>query len=409
MRHDHDEVTMSRVFEGLRVIDCGSFIATPGSATVLSDFGADVIKVEPPRTGDPARGLSRLPGTPKGDHNYGWLLGNRNKRGLALDLTKPDGLAVLHRLVQGADVFITNYPLAVRKKLGIGYDQLAGLNERLIYASFTGYGEVGEEAGKPGFDMTAWWARSGLMDGVRIDANSAPARAITGMGDHPSAISLFAAIVVGLYDRERTGRGMEVGSSLIANGLWSNGFTIQAALCGATLYARPPRERLPNALTAYYRCRDSRWLVLSILNEERQWPVLAKCMGLEELIGDPRFATQSERFARSTELIGALDAAFATRDRGEWRSILTEAGLVFEIVASADDVPNDRQAIDNGFLVPFEDDTMLTVDSPLFVSGVDKTKPRKAPELGQHTDEILREAGYDAAEIERLRAGKVVA
>jgi crotonobetainyl-CoA:carnitine CoA-transferase CaiB-like acyl-CoA transferase len=400
---------MSSVFEGLRVIDCSSFIAAPGAATVLSDFGADVIKIEPPGAGDPGRNLARLPGTPKADVNYGWLLDNRNKRGLALNLAKPEGLAVLQRLVESADVFITNYPLAVRKKLGIGYESLAALNERLIYASFTGYGEVGDEAAKPGFDMTAWWARSGLMDGVRTDGKSAPSRAITGMGDHPSAISLFAAIAVALYERERSGRGMQVGSSLIANGLWSNGFMVQAALCGATFFPRPPRERLPNALTGYYRCRDNRWLVLTILNEERQWPLLAKCLGLENLIDDPRFAKQADRFTRSADLIALLDAAFATRDRNEWRSVLTENGLVFEIVADPDDVVNDRQAIDNGFLVPFEEDTMLTVDSPFFVGSKAKVKPRKAPDIGQHSDEILREIGYDAAEIEDLRNSKIVA
>lgn len=400
---------MSGIFDGLRVIDCSSFIAAPGAATVLSDFGADVIKIEPPGAGDPVRNLARLPGTPKGEHNYGWLLDNRNKRSLALDLGKPEAQAVLHRLAGRADVFVTNYPLAVRKKLALGYEQLAALNERLIYASFTGYGEVGDEAAKPGFDMTAWWARSGLMDGVRIDAEAAPARALTGMGDHPSAMTLFAAIMVGLYQRERSGRGMQVGSSLMANGLWSNAFMVQAALCGATFYPRPPRERPFNALTSYYRCGDGRWLILTILNEERQWPVFAKCLGLDSLVDDPRFAKQSGRFEHAAELSAALDAAFARRERSEWRRILSEAGIVFEIVASAEDARDDRQAIDNGFLVPFDGDTMLTVASPLYAGGAAKVKPRKAPEIGQHSDEILQEAGYDAGEIERLRASKAVA
>ena len=136
--------------------------------------------------------------------------------------------------------------------------------------------------------------------------------------------------------------------------------------------------------------------------------MLARCMGVESLVDDPRFAKQSDRYAHSAELIAALDAAFATRDRSEWRSILTDAGLVFEIVADPNDVANDRQAIDNGFLVPFEDDTMLTVDSPFYVAGATKVRPRKAPEVGEHSDEILREAGYDAAEIQTLRAGDVV-
>ena len=400
---------MSNIFDGLRVIDCSSFIAAPVAATVLSDFGADVIKVEPPGAGDAGRNVSRLPGNPKTDQSYGWLLDNRNKRGIAIDLARPDGQAVLHRLAARADVFVTNYPLAVRKKLGLGYETLSRLNERLVYASFTGYGERGAEAAKPGFDMTAYWARSGLMDGCRPDAGLPPARALTGMGDHPSGMSLFGAIMVGLYRRERTGRGSQVGSSLIANGFWANSFNVQAALCDATFYPRPPREQLFNALTAYYRCRDGKWLILTILNEERHWPVLARCLDREALLDDPRFAKQADRFKHSKELIAELDAAFAARDRAEWRQVLNAAGLVFEIVATAQDTAADQQAIDAGVLVPFENDTLRTVDTPLFVDGVPKVVPRKAPHVGQHTDEILREAGYGDGEIESLRASAAVA
>ncbi len=400
---------MKTLFDGLRVIDCSSFIAAPGAAAVLSDFGADVIKIEPPGAGDAARTLSRLPGNPKTDQSYGWLLDNRNKRGMVIDLTKPDGQAVLHRLASRADVFITNYPVAVRRKLGLGYETLAKLNERLVYASFTGYGERGAEAAKPGFDMTAYWARSGLMDGCRTEATVPPARALTGMGDHPSALGLFGAIMVGLYQRERTGRGTQVGSSLIANGMWANGFNVQAALCGATFFPRPPREQLFNALTAYYQCRDGKWLILTLLNENRHWPVLARCLDREALMADPRFATQADRFKHARELIAELDAAFATRDRAEWREIFNEAGLIFEIVATSEDTATDQQAIDAGVLVQFENDTLRTVDSPMYVEGAPKVTPRKAPDVGQHTDEILREAGYDDAQITQLRAGNAVA
>jgi crotonobetainyl-CoA:carnitine CoA-transferase CaiB-like acyl-CoA transferase len=400
---------MKKIFEGLKVIDCGSFIAAPTAATLLADFGADVVKIEPPGGGDAFRTVPKLPGMPQSDHPYGWLLDNRSKRGLALDLAKSEGQAAVHRLVAKADVFITNYPLVVRRKLAVDHERLAALNERLIYASFTGYGETGAEAGKPGFDVTAYWARSGLMDMVRSDASTPPARALAGMGDHPSGVSLFAAIAVALYQRERTGRGAMVGSSLLANGIWSNGIMAQAALCGATFTPRPPREKLFNALGCYYRCRDGRWLLLAIVNEQRDFPVVAKCLGLDNLIGDPRFTKQTDRFARSAELIALFDEAFAKRDRDEWRVLLDEAGIVFECVAEMGDLSADRQLLDAGVLVPFQNDAMLTIDSPFFVAGADKVKPRKAPAVGEHSDEILREAGYDEAAIARLHESRVVA
>ncbi|HTB03111.1 MAG TPA: CoA transferase, partial [Bradyrhizobium sp.] len=207
------------IFEGLKVLDCASFIAAPAAATVLSDFGADVIKIEPPVTGDPYRNLTSLPGYPASAHNFAWMLESRNKKSLALHLGKPEGKAVLYRLAAEADVFITNFPPGVRQRLGITYEELAPLNPRLIYASFTGYGEKGEEANKPGFDSNAYWARSGLMDLVRADTDTTPARSVAGMGDHPCAMALYGAIVTALYKRMQTGKGSHVSSSLMANGI----------------------------------------------------------------------------------------------------------------------------------------------------------------------------------------------
>src|ERR1700716_583612 len=392
------------IFEGLKVLDCASFIAAPAAATVLSDFGAKVIKIEPPGHGDPYRNLPNLPGYPHSPHNFAWMLEPRNKRSLALDLSKPEGQAVLHRLVAEADVFITNFPPAVRGRLGLTYAKLAPLNERLIYASFTGYGEKGEEADKPGFDSNAYWARSGLMDLVRADENTTPARSVAGMGDHPSAMALFGAIVTALYKRERTGKGSQVRSNLMANGIWASGVLAQAKLCGASFEPRRPRERALTAITNHYQCRDGRWIILSLLNEERQWLVLAKCLGREDLITDPRFATKADRHARSLELIKIFDEIFATKDLAEWRKILAGNGLVFGVVGILDDIPNDQQMIDNDVLVPFEGDTMLTINSPIWIDGSDKRAPRHPPDIGQHSDEVLREAGFDEAEIRRLRA-----
>jgi formyl-CoA transferase len=396
------------IFEGLKVLDCASFIAAPAAATVLSDFGADVIKIEPPGMGDPYRNLPNLPGYPASEHNFAWLLEARNKRSLALDLSKPEAQAVLHRLMPEVDVFITNFPPQVREKLGLTYEKLAPLNERLIYASFTGYGEKGEEANKPGFDSNAYWARSGLMDLVRADIDTTPARSVAGMGDHPCAMAFYGAIVTALYKREKTGKGSHVATNLMANGVWAASVLVQAKLCGGKFGERRPRERALNAVTNHYKCKDGRWLILSLLNEDRQWPTLARCLGREDLIADERFATKAGRHARSVDLINIFDAVFATRDLAEWRKVLDGNGLVFGVVGILDDIPHDKQMIENEVLVPFENDTMLTVNSPIWIDGARKVQPRKPPAVGEHSDEILRKAGFDEATIKKLRSSGAV-
>lgn len=399
---------MARIFDGLNVIDCASFIAAPAAATILSDFGADVIKIEPPGTGDAYRATYAAAGQPSCDENYPWILDARNKRSLAIDLANAEGRAILAQLVAQADVFITNYPAAVRAKLGIRYDDLAGLNERLIYASFSGYGERGEEAAKPGFDTTAWWARSGLMGTVRSNAQTPPARSVGGMGDHPSSLALFAGIVMALYKRQQTGRGTEVASSLLANGAWANSFMAQAALCGATFHERPPREEALNAFANHYQCRDGLWLVFSIHNEERQWPALAQALERPDLLADPRFATKADRLANVRALVAAFDAAFITRDRADWRARLNARGIIFDIVAMPEDIASDRQMRENEIVVPFADCATLTIASPIALRGETKVQPKLPPALGQHSDEILRELGVDEVGIARLRASGVI-
>ncbi|MDQ2803837.1 MAG: CoA transferase [Pseudomonadota bacterium] len=397
------------LFAGLRVIDCASFIAAPAAATVLSDFGADVIKIEPPGLGDAYRNLGRLPGQPTSEHDYAWMLTSRNKRSLALDLKSPPGRDVLYKLVVGADVFITNYPQAVRARLAITAADLTPLNPRLIYAGFSAYGETGEEAAKSGFDSTAWWARSGLMDLVRADHAAPPARSAPGMGDHPSAMGLYGAIVTALYRRERTGRGGVVHSSLLANGLWANGFNVQAKLCGAVFHPRLPREAALNALTNHYHTGDRRWFMLSMLNEERQFRPFAAALGRAELADDPRFAHVAERRANAALLVSILDAAFAARDLAEWAPIMQQAGVTFGVIATLDEIDEDRQMRAIEAIVPFAGEDRLTVASPFQIEGEQKVAPRQAPAVGQHSDEVLREAGYDEAEIDRLRGLGVLA
>jgi crotonobetainyl-CoA:carnitine CoA-transferase CaiB-like acyl-CoA transferase len=396
-----------RVFDGLKVIDCASFIAGPAAATVMSDFGAEVIKIEPPGAGDPYRRRATPPIGPGLRTNPGFELDGRNKKSLALDLRVPAGQAVLRRLVAEADVFITNYPPPVRRRLGITYDDLGPLNNRLIYVSFTGYGEVGPEADKPGFDATAWWARTGLMHLVRAGEEATPARSLPGMGDHPSAMATYGAIVTALYQRERTSRGGYVGSSLLANGLWANGCSVQAALCGEKVVPQPPRERGLNALRVHYRCRDGHWLLLSIAADEWRWEKFKSCLGAAAL-SEPRFATVERREANARELITILDEVFATKDLAEWRSILDRAGIIFGIVAKMEDIADDAQMLAAEALVPFEEDGILTVNSPIWIEGQEKVRPRRAPQVGEHSDEVLRAADYSDAEIERLRAERVI-
>ncbi len=398
------------LFSDLLVIDCGSYIAAPASTTILADLGADVIKIEPPGAGDPYRQLPKLPGNPVSEHDYAWLLDSRNKRDLALDLASAAGQQILHDLVAEADVFVTNYPLRVRDKLRIDYDTLAGLNERLIYGSFTGYGETGPEAAKPGFDATSYWARSGMMDTVRADAHAVPARAVVGQGDHPSAMSLYAGIVTALYQRERTGRGTKVSSSLLANGIWANSYMATAALCGATFIPRPPREQLFNALSCYYQCADDKWLLLTILNEDRHWPVLVACVGREDLTTDERFLTKPDRLRNATALIGVLDEAFGSHDRGHWEQVLSEAGIVFDIVATPEDIPHDEQIRVNGISMLFaDDDRVSTIAAPFRLADQEPVPARLPPSLGQHSDEVLAELGYDAERVAELRAAGTVA
>jgi crotonobetainyl-CoA:carnitine CoA-transferase CaiB-like acyl-CoA transferase len=396
------------LFAGLKVIDCASYVAAPAAALVLADFGAEVIKIEPPGEGDPWRTQYQRQGMPPSDHNHPWLMDNRGKSGLALDLKSDAGRAVLERLVGQADVFITNVPLPARERLRIRYADFAAACPRLIYASLTAYGETGEEAGKTGFDATAYWARSGLMDEVRPDHLSPPARSVAGMGDRPTAMALYGAIVTALYQREKTGLGGEVRASLMASGMWANGYLIQAKLCGVTFPPRPPRSESISALGNTYRSSDDRWFILAIAND-RQWPALARAVGMPDLAVDPNFATPAARRTNAVMLMGILDELFAQRTLAEWRVILDAAGLTFGVIGTVDEIANDRQALEAGILRPIDGTGLTTVDSPFTLSTAEKVPVAVAPGYGEHSRSILLAAGYSPAEVDELiEAGTVI-
>jgi crotonobetainyl-CoA:carnitine CoA-transferase CaiB-like acyl-CoA transferase len=313
--------------------------------------------------------------------------------------------------VRRADVFITNLHPSVLEKLGMRYEDVAAESPRLVYAHATGYGDQGAEVEKPGYDATAWWARSGLMDAVRPkDGDFAFATA--GMGDHPSATALFGAIALALFDRERTGRGRRVRTSLLANGAWSNSLLIQAALCGGTTYAAPPRAQSLNALVNSYVCADGRGLYLAMVQEAVEWERFTDAVGRPDLREDPRFRDLAARRANAPALVAILDPIFASRPLAHWRAELDRHTVTFGIIARTDDLPDDPQMNANGVFKPVVGPGvrpgLRTIDSPIHLDGVEKRPATRAPELGEHGREILTGLGYAPERIEALVRDGVV-
>ena len=377
------------LFSGLKVLDCASFIAAPLAATILGDFGATVIKVEPPEGDAIYRAIHKRAGAANSEGNYAWDMGARNKKGVSLDLKSKEGLSQLYHLVETADVFITNSPFPVRKKLRIDYETIAPLNPRLIYVSFTAYGETGPEADNAGFDTTVFWGRSGILDMMREEDDSAPPRVPPGMGDHTSALAIYGGIASALYRRERTGLGSLVTSSLMMSGAWANSLTLQAQMYQSTFPPRLPRRSSVNPLANSYRTRDGRWIWLMIVNQVRFWQPLLSALALEDIAADSRFATPTDRSKNSEALIAFLDAAFGKRDLTEWRPVLDAAGITFGIISTLEESARDPQMIAAKAFVPFRDGSALTVNSAFEIDGVTKIAPTRGPSVGQHNDEIL--------------------
>jgi crotonobetainyl-CoA:carnitine CoA-transferase CaiB-like acyl-CoA transferase len=400
-------VTKDNIFSGLKVVDLASFVAAPSAAVILSDFGADVIKVEPP-AGDTWRRGNLVPTQPHSKEPYQWHLANRNKRGLTLDLKSPSAQPVLERLVKWADVLIVNTPHPARKKLKLEYEDVAKWNPRLIYADVTGFGDNGPDADLPGFDITSYWARSGLLSMTR-DAGAPPTWPVGGSGDNATAMGLYAAIVTALYRREHTGQGSRVTTSLIAEGVWSASVSIQGALSGAKPAPLHDRKNPLSAALNVYRASDGTWFVLIV--EPNRLEAVAKAIGRADLLTDPRFSDPVKAMANMPQLTVILDEVFGAEPMEHWNKILGGVRVTFGAVSDPQQVITDPQLRANDIVVPIEGaggNVTSTISSPFQIRGVAKTPARRGPELGEHNEQILSELGFGASAIDGLRASGAV-
>ncbi len=400
----------SYLFSGLKVIDAGTVIAAPAAAMMLAEYGADVIKIEHP-DGDFLRRVKELKGQGEEKEDYMWQLDGRNKRGMVLDLKTADGMEVLLKLAEQCDVFITNQPFAMRDKLGFNYENLRALNPDIIYASMSAYGERGPERNRKAFDQIAYWARSGLLDMLRWKGIR-PVQGLSGMGDHPTAVSIYAGIVTALLHRERTGEGAYVQTSLMANGLWSNAATTQGMLSGGDMELfRKGRTETPGVTVGVYRCSDDCWLQFNMVRGLEDITTLLVAIEATELIVRFGLNEYQDILDNSAELGLALKDAFANRSPDEWLVIFKEMGLEVNRVGRTEELATDRQAFENNMIVEPTDPEItmpMLVKHPIQISTVPQVEPKRSPRLGEHSEEILRELGYDDTEINRLRDEGVI-
>jgi crotonobetainyl-CoA:carnitine CoA-transferase CaiB-like acyl-CoA transferase len=382
--------------DGIRVVEVGVWVAGPSAGGILADWGADVIKVEPP-DGDPMRNMFQALGYRPDMPNPPFALDNRGKRSMVLDLQDRSGRDTFDRLLERSDVFLTNLRPRALERLGVDHIAISSRHPRLVYASVTGYGLTGEDRDRPGYDIGAFWARTGIARQV-VPPDEPPGALPAGLGDHVTGVTAVAGILAALWERERTGRGGVVETSLLRAGMYCMGWELGIQLVFGKLAPKARRDESPTPLVNCYQAGDGTWFYLIGLEGDRHFPGVLRAIGRPDLGSDPRFATARERRRNSREFIALLDAAFATEPFPEWAARFDHEDVWWAPAQTLAEVITDQQASAAGGFVDVDDGlggTFRAVDSPVRFHGGGTDDPRPpVPTLGQHTDEILAELGH---------------
>jgi len=399
------------LLQGIKIVELAQWMAAPAAGAILSDWGADVIKIEDPLGGDPLRGyVETRTDYPKTEINGPFELDNRNKKSVAINLRNKPGQEIVHRLVKGADIFVTNFRNKALDKLNLNYESLSSINPSLIYAELSGYGEVGPEKEQPGFDRSAYFARSGMQDILR-EPGAPPACMRPAFGDHAVSGFLVAAILGALWRRERSGIAQKVSLSLYHCGIWQLGTDIQVSLISGKDIPKTSRTTVGNPLTNHYKTKDDRWIVLAMPQSDKYWPGLCKAIGRKDLELDPRYKSHQLRAQNVASLVSLLDEVFATETYANWKETLDKYDNIFGLVQSPMEVAADTQAWAAGMFASIEHSPagkIKLITAPGRFSKTPGGPKTAAPELGQHTEEVLVEIGYTWDDILRLKEEQVI-
>ncbi len=397
---------MTAPLQDITVIEVDSYMAAPSAGAILADLGANVIKVEP-LSGDPMRGLSRpikrddLSDDIKA-YDFSFDVDNRGKRSIAVALDQPEGADLVRKLVASADIFMCNLLIKRQEKFGLDPASLFAVKSNLVHATLTGYGTTGPDAWRPGYDVTAFFGRSGLYDAQREGDDGVVPMARPAQGDHTTGLAMVASILAALRLAERSGEGQVVETSLYETAVWTQATDFSVtAIDHAPVRRRARKEML--AITANrFPCGDGKWVVFNMMPDAAYWARMCQAIEVDELIDDERFVDSRSRYRNMPVLIDLMDAALAKRSRDEWGEIFDKAGLIWGTVLGLHEVPQDPHAIELGMFPQIEHEgigTYRTVNIPMRFANADVKPQGPSPLLGQHTHEILAQAGFSADDI----------